>query len=269
MIIDFHTHIFPDKIAKSALMGMSEKSGLHPQFDGTAQGLLESMNKNAVDISVILPVVTRPKQFQSVNSFAALINEQNAKSQGARLISFGGIHPESKDYKNELKEIVNLGLKGIKLHPDYQGTRIEDIRYMRIIDYAGSLGLITSIHAGIDIGYQEDVHCTVKGIVKLIKEVHPKNLVLAHFGGYGLWDEVEESLVGEEVYLDTGFIFHAIEKKQFLRIVRAHGSERVLFATDCPWSSQADSLVSLDQMGLSNEEAENILFRNACKLLKL
>jgi len=268
MIIDFHTHIFPDDMAEKTIKGMVKNTNITPYINGKAKGLLESMTRSGVEYSVVLPVATKAKQFQTINAFAVNINDTYAHAKGPKLISFGGIHPESSNYKAELREIVNLGLKGIKLHPDYQNTMIEDIKYMRLIDYASELGLIISIHAGIDAGYPNTVHCTVKGARKVIDEVKPEKLILAHLGGLGLWDEVEELIVGHKVYLDTGFIFHKIKPEQFKRIVRNHGSKKILFATDCPWGGQKESLDTLENWGLSEEEKSNILYKNASKLLQ-
>lgn len=269
MIIDFHTHIFPDDMAAKTLKVMSNVTNLTPYTNGTEHGLLESMEKSGVDYSIILPVATKAKQFQTINAFATRINDTYANAKGPKLISFGGIHPESSDYKAQLREIVNLGLKGIKLHPDYQGTMIEDIKYMRLIDYASELGLMITIHAGMDAAYPNKVHCTVKGARKVLDEVKPEKLILAHFGGYGLWDEVEELLVGLNVYLDTAFIFDEITSEQFKRIVKNHGSERILFATDTPWGGQKESFHTLENWGLSKEEKENIYYKNASRLLEL
>ncbi len=269
MIIDFHTHIFPDDMAEKTLRGMSKITNLAPFMNGTEHGLLESMGKSGVEYSVILPVATKAKQFHTINAFAKKINDTYAHIKGPKLISFGGIHPDSSDYKAQLREIVNFGFKGIKLHPDYQNTMIEDIKYMRLIDYASELGLIISIHAGIDAGYPNTVHCTVKGARKVLDEVKPQKLILAHFGGYGLWDEVEELLVGQNVYLDTGFIFHKIQPEQFKRMVTNHGSEHILFATDAPWGGQKESIDTLENWGLSEEEKGNVFYKNASKLLEL
>ena len=144
MIIDFHTHMFPDKIAGSTieyLAGIIEQA--HPYTDGTYAGLKHVTEESRVDISIALPIVTKPKQFETVNRFAANYQKGN-------IISFGSIHPDSEDYKSKLKFIRELGLKGIKFHPDYQETNFNDIRYKRIISYASELGLIIVTHAGMD-----------------------------------------------------------------------------------------------------------------------
>ena len=115
MVIDFHTHTFPDRIAKATIESLSKCSGITPYTDGTTTGLKRSMQEGKVDISVILPVVTKPVQFETVNRVAAKLCEQE---EG--LISFGGIHPDCADIRRKVKEIKSLGLKGIKIHPAYQ-----------------------------------------------------------------------------------------------------------------------------------------------------
>ena len=144
MIIDFHTHTFPDGIAAKTVASLGKVAGIEPKTSGTLDGLLDSMEKAGIDLSVIMPVVTRPEQFQTINNVAAKINEE----YGDRVISFGGIHPNSMNYKKELDYIKSLGLKGIKLHPDYQGVMIDDIGYKHIIDYASQLDLVIMVHAG-------------------------------------------------------------------------------------------------------------------------
>lgn len=269
MIIDFHTHIFPDKLAEKTINKLEAKGGSKAFTNGTLDGLVHSMIDAGIDCSIILPVLTKPEQFKTVNEFAVKLNEKYDGINHVKLISFGGIHPDSSDYKYELKEIATMDLKGIKLHPDYQDTMFDDIKYMRIIDYASELGLITSVHAGLDIGYPDHIHCTPKAARKVIDEVAPEKLVLAHFGGYKRWDDVEKYLVGQNVYFDTAYIHNTIHKEQFLRILQNHGDSKILFATDSPWSGYNESIEWLKDLKMSNETLEKILFKNASKLLNL
>jgi len=269
MIIDFHTHSFPDSSAGKTIKILETKGGSKAFTNGTRLGLVNSMKDAGIDCSIILPVLTKPDQFQKVNEFAVKLNEEYEGNNDVKLISFGGIHPDSSDYKYELKQIVNLGLKGIKLHPDYQDTMFDDIKYMRIIDYASELGLIIVTHAGLDIGYPDYIHCTPQAVRKVIDEVAPEKLVLAHFGGYRCWDDVEELLVGQNVYFDTAFIYSAIEKEQFLRMLDIHGADKVLFATDSPWGGQKQSIEWFNNMKLSSKTLEKILYKNAVELLKI
>lgn len=264
MIIDFHTHTFPEKIAKASIESLSKCSGITPHTDGTADGLRRSMEEAGVDLSVILPVVTRPSQFETVNKVAAKICEA-----GGGLLSFGGIHPDCSDIRQKMREIKNVGLKGIKIHPAYQEVYMDDIRYLRILDAATEQGLIISVHAGVDIGLPEPVYAAVEKILHAVRETKPEKLVLAHLGGWKEWDAVEELIVLENVYLDTAFLEDYISDEQLLRIIRRHGAERILFGTDCPWSGQRESIERIRKLPLSEEEQELIFSGNAEKLLGL
>jgi predicted TIM-barrel fold metal-dependent hydrolase len=221
--------------------------------------------ENNINISVVLPVVTKPSQFDSINSYAAVITGREG------IISFGGIHPDTEGYKEKLEAIKRMGLPGIKLHPDYQGTYVDDPRMVRIIQYAVEIGLIVIIHAGVDIGLPDPVHCTPQRVANMLSRIEQEDakIVLAHMGGYELWDEVEEYIVGKNVWIDTSFTMGRLKEEQFMRIVKNHGADRVLFATDSPWGGQRETLESIRKMGFEQEELERILWKNALGLLRM
>ena len=263
-VIDFHTHAFPDKIAGKTIELLSAKGGIPAYTDGSAGGLSKVLEQAGIFLGVVLPVVTKPEQFESITRFAVQINEERNG-----LLSFGGIHPDTPDYKKELKTLSELGFLGVKLHPDYQGVFFDDIRYMRIVEYATELGLIVITHAGIDIGIPEPVRCTPERALRVLREVKPDKLVLAHCGGWGLWEEVIAKLAGESVYMDTAYSMGHISEELFLGLCRAHGVDKMLFATDCPWGNPKRDLETFLTMPLTTEEQELILHRNAERLLGL
>lgn len=263
MVIDFHTHIFPDVLAAKTIPFLEKRSGIPATTDGTFTGLLHSMEQSGVDLSVILPVVTKPSQFDGINAFAKSINDQ---SKG-EVLSFGGIHPDCDDYKGKLEQIKALGLPGIKLHPDYQGVFIDDVRYMRIIEYASQLGLIIVTHAGIDIGLPEPVHCSPDRMRKVLDEIRPEKMVLAHYGGWSQWEMVCEYLAGENVYFDTAFTFDYITEEMFLKIWEKHDHKKILFATDSPWGSMEKNISQVEKLPLTQQEKEWIFSGNARELL--
>lgn len=269
MIIDFHTHIFPEKIAATTIETLEKKANVKASTDGTVDGLLESMKEAGVDCSVILPVVTSPKQFEKLNRYAYDINRQYEKTDGQlpKLISFGGIHPDCEDYRTQLKQLKSMGMKGIKLHPDYQGVNFDDIRYMRIVEYASELNMVVLVHAGIDIGIPDPIRCTPQMSAKVLEATRAPKLVLAHLGGWKMWDEVEDILVGRNVYLDTAFIQSYISKEQFCRIVNKHGAEHILFATDSPWSGQHQMVQWIQECELDSCTMDAIFYKNATRLL--
>lgn len=261
-MIDFHTHIFPEQIADKTIAHLAGIIEKQPAFDGKENGLLASMDEAGIEYSVILPVVTKLSQYDSVNRYASRFLD-------GRLISFGGIHPDDADYKTKLRSLRENGFRGIKLHPDYQGVCFNDIRFKRIVDCATENGLIVSVHAGMDPLSPNDIHCTPQMAAELIDDVAPTKLVLAHLGGHRLYDDVERYLVGKHVYFDTGVVLDTIDEEQFLRIVQHHGADKILFGTDAPWAGQKEYVDRMNQLPLTHLERNMILEGNAKRLLSI
>ena len=269
MIIDMHTHIFPDEVAKKAIPKLSKTIDLPPSMNGTADGLLDSMMRAGVDLSIILPTITNTRQFDSIIRFANFINEREYPKDGPKLFSIAGIHPDMPDYKEKLTQIYQMGFKGIKIHPDYQEVFFDDIRYMRILDKTSELGLFTITHAGYDPYSPDRVHCSASRIRRVLDEVAPNNLILAHMGNNELYDESEELLVGQDVYFDTAYSICHMKKEQLFRMIKNHGAHRILFGSDAPWGAQKDAVSILRSLPLTPEEQEQIFWKNAAALLKL
>ena len=281
MIIDFHTHTFPDSIAAKAVDSLSKKAHITAHTDGTISGLLSSMYDAKVDTSILLPVATNARQVESINDHALRINEEY---QG-RLISFGCIHPEHSGYKKELQRLKEDGIKGIKLHPVYQDEDIDGKAFLDIIYAACENDLVVITHAGLDIGFPGINRCTPKMCRNVINAIGEFKFVLAHMGGWRNWKEVPLYLADTSAYLDTSFSSGRIQalsdgywddkdkamldKEGFVKLVNAFGSERILFGSDSPWSSQKESTEYIKSLGFSDDDLEKIMSDNARDLLGL
>ena len=269
MVIDFHTHIFPDKIAKSTIDALANKAENKPYTDGTVQGMVDAMLRADADICVTLPVLTKATQFDSVTKFAILVNERFS-AQEKKLISFGGMHPSCEDIDGKMQYLKSMGIKGVKIHPDYQGTFIDDKGYIEILKCAKKYDMVVVTHSGIDDGYKgEPVRCPPERVLKVIEEVNHDKFVLAHYGGHKQWEEVYELLAGKNVYFDTAYTLHEISEELFKKILSKHGEDKVLFATDCPWRDIKDDLQILKSFSLSESTLNKILYKNALNLLKI
>ena len=269
MIVDFHTHVFPDKIAERTIKILEENSNGKAYTDGTVDGLVSAMERGNADISVCLPVLTKPSQFDSVVRFAVELNEKYSEKE-KRLISFAGMHPLCDDIRGKMKLLKDLGIKGVKIHPDYQETFIDDKGYIEIIKTAKDLDLIVVTHAGVDDGYVgKPVRCPPELVKKVIDKVGHDKFVLAHYGGHKQWTEVYDLLAGKDVYFDTAFTLHEITETLFKKILDKHGEDMVLFATDCPWRDIKDDVSVLKSYNLSAVTEEKIFYKNALKLLNI
>ncbi len=282
MIIDMHTHIFPDKIAAATIDKLSNVSHTPAFTDGTLSGLQKSMDAAQINLSVVLPVATNSKQVEKINSSSAALNE---KFSGAGIISLGCIHPDFTNYRAELSRVKNYGLKGIKIHPVYQDTNLNDTKYMRIIDRAAELDLIVVTHAGLDIGFPGVVKCSPQMIKNVVDEVGEFKFVLAHMGGWKNWDDVLKILGGAKVYLDTSFStgeiiprrdfnwaaedLKLLDAAQFMEFVKTFGAEKILFGTDSPWTSPKTSIDFIKNLPLADNNKNKILGDNALRLLKV
>lgn len=260
MIIDFHTHTFPEAIAARAIDKLASQAHTTPNCDGTNKGLLAHMEQSGVDVSVLVPIATKPEQTHGINELAYQTNSTESK-----LISFGSVHPFNDDYKQILRDLKAHNIKGIKLHPAYQGLYFDDMAYLRLISYAQELDLYVLIHAGMDAGLPECDYASVSHIIPALDKVDQRKLILAHMGGYGEWNSVEKYIVGSDVYFDTSY--SPLPKEQFVRIIKNHGTDKILFGTDSPWTNQKTAVDNILSLGLSTTENTQILYGNASKLL--
>ncbi len=269
MIIDFHSHIFPDKIAERTLGHLASVSGIVPSTDGTAAGINESMKKTGISYSVNLPAITKASQFESTNRFAAEVNGNGG------IISFGGMHPDVENPEEWLDEIISLGLPGIKLHPDYQDCMVDDPRYVRIIKYAVEHGLYVTLHAGLDAVSPELIHCPPHRAAHMLDMVYGTDepmeprIIFAHMGGRRCYADVNKYLADRNVYFDLSYILGETEPSTVLETVRRHGAHRILFGTDSPWSDPALDIERMGNIGLASEEYECIMWKNGAEILRL
>ena len=264
MLIDFHTHVFPDALAPRAISALAESANETPSTDGTVAGLSASMKAAGITHSVTLPVLTKPSQFDTVNEFAASLGSVPG------IIPFGGAHPDDPDIDARLDRLVSLGLRGVKLHPAYQRTFVDDEKYVRLIRGAVERGLIVLLHSGFDAGFPDELHCPPERAARmldLVGEAGRGRIVLAHSGANRLPDEVILHLAGRDVYFDLGYTLGNDDLEQTRRVIRAHRTDRILFATDSPWNDQSEDARRLDMLGLTPDEREDVAWRNAARLL--
>ncbi len=267
MLIDFHTHIFPDKIAGRTLDVLKagvlkyEHKDAKSYYDGTKDGLLASMAENNVDISIALPIATKPTQTESINEFAKNVSCE-------KIISFASLHPNNENTDEILKKIKETGFLGIKLHPEFQQSFVDSKEIIKILKKAEELELYTVFHAGCDIGLPPPVHSEPVRFKNAMEYVSGKFIIAAHLGGWRMWNDVEKHLVGTQVILDTAFIKDYISPEQARRIIKAHGSEKILFGSDAPWEKPEDTLDFLSSLDLLEDEILNITYKNAQKILK-
>jgi len=262
-LFDFHTHAFPDAIAENAISKLAKTFGFPPETDGTISDTVKKMKSWGVDGGVILNIATKPSQADSIYNFCTSINEQN-------IVAFASVHPDDPNLEKNLERIKNGGLKGIKIHPDYQDFFVDEPRAFKIYKKCEELGLIVDFHAGFDFYAPVIFHGRPDLFAKISDGCPNLTIVLAHLGGIKLWDDVEKYIVGRKnIYLDTSMLYRFMQPEQTKRIILNHGAENILFGSDCPWENPTDSLKYLKSLELTGQQMELICYKNAERLLNI
>ncbi len=266
MIIDFHTHCFPDNLAEHAVSSL-QKSGNSKAFaNGTLDDLQKTAQEANIDISVILPIAVKPQNTPTINATA----HQNNGVGG--IISFGSVHPLYEDYKAELDKIKHeYKLKGIKIHPDFMQIDLDDPKMADMLSYAVKLGLIITIHSGLDISF---IDCHRRSTPKMLYNILPQlkggKIVMAHSGGYMYGDEFLEYLIDkDEVYIDTSYSLGYMDEALLRKIYFSINPDHILFGTDSPWTDRKDAVHKINTFGFSDEMKGKIFYKNAMKLLEI
>jgi predicted TIM-barrel fold metal-dependent hydrolase len=261
-LIDIHTHCFPDALAARAMANLTEEYGVQPVGDGTLGNLREHMAASGVTASVVLPVATKPAQVAAINDYAASINSRE-------VIAFGALHPDMPDAEEEIARIIGLGLRGVKFQPTFQHFAPDEERVFPI--YRALEGrLVVMFHAGDEISPVPDAPSTPRALARVHRAFPGLAMIAAHFGGYRMWDQVREHLLGTEVWLDTSYCPPAdLPDDEVRELIRAHGPQRIVFGSDFPFGDPAPDLARLLALGLEPAEVEAIAWRNADRLLGL
>ncbi len=262
MIIDAHCHIYPDKIADKASQNTGRFYTLPMAYDGRLSTLLENGVKAGIDRFVVQSVATTPKQVSSINRFIA----ESVAAYPDKLYGLGTLHPDSTDLEADVNELIALGLKGVKLHPDIQQFKLDDYRCLKIYELCERHGLPLLIHTG-DSRYDYSNPNRLIPILDIYKNLC---VVGAHFGGWSIWEEASGLLKNREnFFVDCSSSFYALSNETVRQIIADYGTDRVLFGTDYPMWNMENEKNRFDSLGYGEEDREKMLWKNAVRVFHL
>lgn len=256
-IFDFHTHAYPQKVAGKAVEFLNSYYRVNCMGNGSMSDLLCSADEAGITHVLVHAVATKPSQVENVNTWIA-------RHISDRVIGFGTIHPQYEHIEKELKRIRKLGLRGIKLHPDFQEFNANDPS-MDII-YSNIQGNLPVL---VHVGDENNDYSSPARIADVLDRYPRLTLIAAHLGGYSQWDDAEKYLIGRDLYIDTSSALWAIPSEKAVHLIRKHGVHKVLFGTDYPLTRHKDELARFMALDLTEEERRLILFDNAVSLLRL
>lgn len=256
-IVDVHAHAFDEKIAVKATENLVKYYGIDSVADGRLMHFLDSVEENKIDKIVLCATATKPTQVQLINDYVSGLVEKNR-------IGLGTLHPDYEDIEGEIKRIKSLGLSGLKFHPIFQGFEIDEEKAMKMFEKIGA-----DFPVLIHVGDKNSDASSPKRLAKVMDAFPEITFIAAHMGGYSEWDEAEKCLFGKNVYFDTSSSIRFMKPKEAKRMIRKHGVDKILFGTDYPLSSHKFEIECLLKLKLTDEEYEQIFWKNAYKLFKI
>ena len=264
MLIDFHTHAFPDALAEKAIPKLAACGNITPVGNGKVSDLIAHMDLYGVDRSVVLNIATNPHQEHKVNCFAVSLNDRVPE-----IAALGSLHPDSTETEAELDYLSDHDIRGIKIHPEYAGYYIDSPEWDRIFSACEERGFFVVTHAGYDFISPDRIAVTPERLERVLNRHKKLTVIAAHLGGNRLWNDVYDRLCGrDDLYFDTALISReGIDPDIAARIIEKHGADRILFGSDCPWSSPAAELAFVRSVVPDGAKLEKILSENARKLL--
>lgn len=274
MLIDCHTHAFADKIAEKAVEQLINYYNIRTNFGGRLTDLLKSAIEARLDAMVLLVAATKPEQVKPANDWALQLNtasREELKKEShlesiPRIIPFGTYHPDDPNWIIEINRLRNAGIKGIKLHPEFQGI---DLANPKLNDFFAEIeaDFILMVHIGDPIVSPSN-KSTPQKVAAILKRFPKLKVIAAHLGGYQFWEQACHVLAGRDIYLDTSSSLEYIESGLLREILLRHDPERILFGSDYPLRSPSQELSLIEQLNwLSNTQKERILGKNCAKLL--
>lgn len=257
MILDGHTHVYPDRVAQKAIA--ASPADLKRFGDGTVGSLAEVMAASGVDRSVCLGVANTGDRVENANRFAGSLDP-------AKFVGFGSVHPDLSPEQN-VASLRRHGLKGAKVHPMFQDLRLDDRRLLDTLDaMAGEFAVIMHVGAaGTDPGDR----CSPQMLADIVKAIPNLDLIACHFGGYKRFEEAMEIVIGLPVHLDTSWppSVAALGPERVRAAVERHGADRIVFASDWPMADPAAEIAAIHALGLSDTDTKAVLGGNLARLL--
>lgn len=263
--IDYHTHIFPDKLAKPAMDALAAESGdYRPVTDGTLKSLLESMERANISASLVANIATKPSQMMPILEFCKQIKSD-------RIHPFVSFHPSNDTYDVEemLGDAHQFGIRGVKLHPMYQNFDIDDKYMYGFYELIAGMGLQIMFHTGYDMAFPGNTQGDVERVRKTANWFKDLTIVCTHVGGWKQWDRIACLRDCRNVYTETSLTLTEIPDEEFVKALSFFDEDRVLFGSDSPWADQKEMVERTLRLKIPDRMKEKIMWRNAGRLLGL
>ncbi|MEW6459442.1 MAG: amidohydrolase family protein [Bacillota bacterium] len=259
--IDFHAHFFPDAVAAKVVENLSDHYRIPINYQGTRSEYLKLFREAGLQAAVFFTAATRPDQVRAANDWALA-------NTGPGLVGFGTLHPHAADaeVESEITRLRQYGIRGVKFHPDFQRFYLDEERALFVYERLEK-DFIVVLHVGDDPGPPKTNFTSPQRLARVLDLLPGLRVVAAHMGGYQMWAQSREFLVGREVYFDTSSTFEFLPDEEVRQMIQEHGAKRVLLGSDYPFRDPKWEIRRLSGLGLDDQTLHEVLEGNARNLL--
>jgi predicted TIM-barrel fold metal-dependent hydrolase len=267
MIIDAHTHIYPDRVAEKAVSTIlgNTRGQVDAHTDGTYDNLLSSMETAGVDLSIVLTVATSREQGCGILKWLKQMIDRTPQ-----MIYFGSVHPYDPNNKDVIREMKEMGIQGLKFHPAYQCFPADSAEAYKVFEEALKNDLILYFHSGFDISIPDSDHASIERFAKVLSDFAGAKIIMAHAGGDGEWERILDLYGDKKCYYDTSFVLEKMLLDENAKELYRQNEDYFIFGTDSPWRDQkkyVDFLRNSDFF--SQEQKDKLFYKNILKLVKI
>ena len=257
MIADSHAHIFPNKIAEKASDAIGDFYDKPSNHLATLDTLMEQEAEAGISEFVISSSATVAAQVGHINDFIAQCVQEHP-----HLVGLGALFPTMEGWEAELERMVASGIRGIKIHPDFQKIPIDEPKAVPMYKAIAKAGLPVLFHTG---DYRYD-YSAPERLENLIRQVPDLVAIAAHFGGWQSWDRSYAHVLPENVFYDTSSSLMYIGKERALEFLDKMGAHRFLFGSDFPMWTPKEELERFLALELDERTRDQILYGNFKRL---
>ena len=238
-IIDTHAHIYPDAIALKAAASIGRFYDIPMDLDGTVDTLLRHGDQAGISRFLVQSVAVTWERAHSINDFIA----RSVAAHSDRFVGFGAMHPDHPEMEKELDRILSLGLKGVKLHPDFQHFCLDDPNAIKLFEAMAERNLAL--------------------LARALDRVPRLRAICAHLGGWSVWSDAWKLLAGRgNVWVDTSSSLYALQPEEAVKVIHRYGASQVFFGTDYPMWKPEEEVQRFLALPLTETEREQILHKN-------
>ena len=247
MIIDTHLH-------------------LDDKFNGTAKGAADELNRQLEEAKVARGVVLH---LESQPWSAEEVSEAIARNP--RLRGFINVHPNKGSPEHHLRHgVEKLGYIGLKLHPRLQEFEVTDERTVRLVKFAGEMGVPVLIDAFPDGTHLMQGFSAINYAL-LAKQCPNTRIIWAHMGGHHVIDFMMLAKRLPNVYFDFSYSLLYYQKSsipnKMVFAMRSMKFDRIFYGSDYPDRTIKDTLNGsvklLQEQGLDELNLSKVMGFNA------